>query len=494
MTFNFFGIILFCLLTFFYSDLFSVTIDKLHYFSDDEHTRLVFDFDLEVPDYSEIISDTSKLKIVIEVEKTKVKSNKPIALKDKRIDSIKYNQLKDNKLQIILILQEKLPYNIFSLKPFNNRPHRLVVDVFSEIQKDFDKTDKKSGLKQKIDKKIIIIDPGHGGIDPGAIGKAGTKEKDITLSFSKILADYINSYPNLKAILTRTTDEFIPLRRRSSFAQAKGGDVFISVHCNSFPKWKKSPRGFEIYFLSLKGASDELALALANAENSADLVGGVKYVKNYELANILLDVQLNEAIEKSQILSNYLSNYLKKNPDVNFNAIKQAGFVVLKNPQMPSLLLEIGYLSDKNEELLLRKKEYQKLIAKEIANAIANYFFNPEDKNNNILWKDIAKTVHSDSDLSQSSLKISKMDTLFKNSDINLSYNHNISFEIVNIEVDSSVSNKFFYYTVKKNDTVWSISRKFGVNVTDILILNNLIDCNIKIGQQLKIPDRLNHE
>ena len=216
---------------------------------------------------------------------------------------------------------------------------------------------------------MIAIDAGHGGKDPGAIGKHGTMEKDIVLSISKKLYALLRKEKNIRPVLIRKNDSYISLRGRIKKARKFKADLFISIHADAARNRKAS--GSSIYVLSQHGASSEAAKWLANKENAVDLIGGVSLDdKDNILAQVILDLSLSATIETSIKASSVILSKLKKVSKIHSHNIGQAGFVVLKSPDIPSMLIETSFLSNVREEKKLKTAKFQKDIAKAIRDGI----------------------------------------------------------------------------------------------------------------------------
>jgi len=221
---------------------------------------------------------------------------------------------------------------------------------------------------------VIAIDPGHGGADPGAIGQFGTREKDICLQISKRLAKLLNDTPGYRAVLTRSSDVYMPLRARTSVARKSHADLFLSIHANSMPV-VNSVRGSAIYVLSERGASSEHARTLANLENAADLVGGVQLrTQEDDLASVLLDISQTAVREASFDLASRLLSSLGRRFVLQKREPQQAGFAVLKSPDVPSVLIETAFLSDERDERMLASAEHQQALAQSLYQGVKSYF------------------------------------------------------------------------------------------------------------------------
>jgi N-acetylmuramoyl-L-alanine amidase len=220
----------------------------------------------------------------------------------------------------------------------------------------------------------VAIDAGHGGQDPGAIGRGGTREKDVTLAIARKLAAAIDAEDGMRAVLIRDGDYFITLRGRIRKAREVGADMFISVHADSV--LDRGVSGSSVYVLSLRGASDEASRWLAERENAADLMGGVSLDdKNDVLASVLLDVTQKEAVSNSVEAADAVLASLRRVGPVHGSRVRHAGFVVLKSPDVPSMLVETAFISNAADERKLRDGEFQQRVAEAIHAGVRDYFY-----------------------------------------------------------------------------------------------------------------------
>ena len=220
---------------------------------------------------------------------------------------------------------------------------------------------------------IIAVDAGHGGEDPGAIGHRGTREKDVTLAIARALARRIDAEPGMRAVLTRDADRFIALRERILRARRAQADLFVSIHADSIAN--RDISGSSVYVLSERGATDENARWLAERENAADLKGGVKLDdKDNVLASVLLDLSQTASISASMVAAQRVIRALDQVGEVRKAQVQQAGFVVLKSPDIPSMLIETAYISNPREEQRLRTERQQSALADAIFGGLRTYF------------------------------------------------------------------------------------------------------------------------
>jgi len=219
----------------------------------------------------------------------------------------------------------------------------------------------------------IAVDAGHGGEDPGAIGRHGTREKDVTLAVARVLAERIDAEPGMRAVLTRSGDYFVELRERTGKAERAHADLFVSVHADAVDD--RSVSGASVYVLSAHGASSEQALRLAEHENAADQFGGVlPKVRDPVLRSVVLDVAQSEAMSSSRLVAQRILNSLDGIGEVHRSEVQQAGFMVLKSPYIPSLLIETAYITNPDDERELRNPAHQGRLAEAILAGLRAYF------------------------------------------------------------------------------------------------------------------------
>jgi len=220
---------------------------------------------------------------------------------------------------------------------------------------------------------VVAIDAGHGGQDPGASGRSGTREKDVVLAIARALKLRIDAEPGMRAVLTRADDRFIPLRERINIARNARADIFVSIHADSIANREVS--GSSVYVLSDRGATSEAARWLAEQENAVDLKGGVSLGdKNDQLASVLMDVSQTASIGASMVAAERVLGQLDRVGTIRKTQVQQAAFVVLKSPDIPSMLVETAYISNQAEEQKLRTKAHQQAIAEAVFNGVREYF------------------------------------------------------------------------------------------------------------------------
>lgn len=339
------------------------------------NTRVVFDLSLPVTPVMPDSGDSPGVVVSIPGESVGRAEGVPSLLKvgDGVVDSVRVGT-GPSGASFQLFLRDTTHFTAFSLQAEEDKPFRIVVDITrkgAEAAED-QKLASLATEKKRDRTRLVVIDAGHGGEDAGARGPNGVREKNVTLAVAKALAAELDGMPGVKTLLTRNGDWFIPLRDRYRIAEKAKADVFISIHCNSSRR-RGSGSGSEVYFLSLRGASDQADADLADVENAADLVGGVPQHAEDDLVNILYDVKRNSALQKSQVLADALLDEIS-GQRLEARGVKQAGFVVLKSVEFPSVLVETAFINNPREARLLNDPAYQKTMAKQLASGVKTYF------------------------------------------------------------------------------------------------------------------------
>lgn len=354
--------------------------------------RLVFDADSEF-DYNVFLL-TSPKRLVIDVKNSKVNSGlEQDVNKNTLLSNIRVGSTPSGDARIAFDLkQPAIVKKAFMLPPQSSFGWRFVVDLELSTEKEFaahvgnqhafisnssDKSVKSTETKvasKNNTKKIIVLDPGHGGQDPGAIGCSGVYEKNITLAMAKELKKILDKDGRYKVYLTRNRDVFIPLRERVRIARRYKADLFLSIHADSARN--KNAKGLSVYTLS-ETASDKEAAALAERENKADVIAGMDFAEHSrEVSDVLINLAQRETMNRSSEFANIMVQKMRKSVKLLDNTHRFAGFAVLKAPDVPAVLLEMGYLSNRTEEKLLRQSSYRQKLAKSTSIAIDEYFDN----------------------------------------------------------------------------------------------------------------------
>ena len=381
----------------------------------EDYTRVTLESDERLKVSHQLLTKPNRLVVDVEgIELTntlkelvaKVKSNDPY------VSQVRVGQFQPKVVRLVFDLKESVQPQLFTLDPVGNYQNRLVFDLYPTVANDplmelVKNSAKKSAALEaedpiaafankdkEIEKQIpnqkaptltekpqsrrlltIAIDPGHGGEDPGAIGKKGSREKDIVLSISRKLKAKIEQEPDMRSYLTRDGDYFVPLHTRVNKARRVKADLFVSVHADAFVR--PNAKGASVFALSQQGASSTAARWLANKENSADMIGGLNIkTQDHQVAQLLLDMSTSAQIKDSLKLGDAVLKQIGSYAKLHKSHVEQAGFAVLKAPDVPSILIETAFISNPEEEARLNDQDYQEQIAASILKGIKNYFAN----------------------------------------------------------------------------------------------------------------------
>jgi len=337
-----------------------------------DNTRLVFDLNAPIEHNLFVLQHPER--IVIDLKNTDLKSAFPALTNASFIKQIRYARRDGDDLRVVLDLKRDVKAKSFALKPQGEYGNRLVVDLIDEAQEKQQRPVREDHENPDHPRKVLIaIDPGHGGEDPGAIGKYGTREKDVTLAIARKLRTLIDRQPGMQAMMTRDGDYYVALGKRVEKAREARADLFISIHADSFRNRHAS--GSSVFMLSEHGASSEVARFLAKSENNSDLIGGVSLDdKGDLLKKVLVDMVKNSTMDDSHDLARNMLNGLRRVTRLHRDRVEQAGFRVLKSPDIPSVLIETAFISNPREERKLRSPQVQSNIAHAIFNGLDNYF------------------------------------------------------------------------------------------------------------------------
>ena len=371
-----------------------------------DNTRLVFDlsgpvkhsvFTLGSPD--RIVIDVSGAKLATQLDNLPF-SNTPIT-------GVRSAQRSPEELRVVIDLSAAVTPKSFTLAPNQQYGHRLVVDLFDSAAAaapELPGTTTASaptvpvtptqappratpaGAKRDI---VVAIDAGHGGEDPGALSPVkGQFEKHVTLAIAKELQRQINAEKGFRGELVRTGDYFIPLRKRTEIARKKGADLFVSIHADAAPR--AAAFGASVYALSDRGATSETARWLADSENQSDLIGGAGNVslddKDRMLAGVLLDLSMTASLSSSLNVGNKVLGNMGRITPLHKRRVEQAGFMVLKSPDIPSILVETGFISNPNEARKLASSGHQQALARSITSGVRQFFHENPPPGSYIAW------------------------------------------------------------------------------------------------------------
>ena len=411
-------------------------VEKVRMWLAPDHARLVFD--LSGPSGHKVFTLSNPNRIVLDVDNAKLSAD----LTKLGLDKSPVQRIRSGKngktLRLVLDLKRAVRPKSFELKPNQKYGHRLVLDLYEK--ESLAKATKTAKPKAVAGRDIIVaIDAGHGGDDPGAIGSGRVREKDVVLAIAKELKRRLDQTPGYKGKLTRTGDYYISLRGRTKAARKHNADLFVSIHADAFKDSRA--RGASVWVLSPRGASSEMGRWLARKENSADLIGGVGSVslddKDNVLASVLLDMSMTASREDSRSIAKGIHGNIKRFARMHKSHVEQAGFVVLKSPDIPSILVETGFISNPGEAAKLKTRNYQKQMANAVFKGITQHF---ERKPPALTY--VAQRKAKD----------------------------NRSYKVI------------------RGDTLSVIASKNGVSLASLRKVNSLKGDQIKVGQVLRIP------
>jgi len=394
----------------------------------DEYTRVTLEMDSELK--AEHFTLENPNRLVVDIDGLSMSSKlddlvSKIRPNDPYIASVRIGQNRPDVVRMVLDLKQPIAPQVFTLKPIGEYKYRLVLDLYPQVAQDplvaiansFQDEDPLADVLENLAQNppstapvpsvegqklptnppiaskptappeppamaaptpssrpvLVALDPGHGGEDPGAIGPRGTREKDVVLSIARRLKKLIDAQPNMRAYLTRDNDYFVPLHVRVQKARRVKADLFISIHADAWIK--PSARGSSIYALSQNGATSTTARLLAQKENNADLIGGVNLGShNKQVAKVLLELSTTAQINDSMKVGGNVLFEIGKINRLHKKSVERAGFAVLKAPDIPSILVETAFISNPEEERLLRSSSHQDRIAQAMLTGITGYF------------------------------------------------------------------------------------------------------------------------
>lgn len=414
----------------------ATTVENIRVWSENGRTRVVLD--LSAPVVHNIFTLRGPDRLVVDLKNSRLAATlRNLPKNSGSIKSIRTGVRANGQLRVVLDLNQTVRSRSFTAGPNGRYGDRLVIDLHQQGNL---RAVKRASDEYVAGRDIVIaVDPGHGGHDPGAIGRAKTREKDVALAVGRLLARRIDAEPGMRAILIRNSDHYVGHRDRMEIARRNKADLFVSIHADAVDDPRA--RGASVYVLSLKGASDEAAKRLAQRENATDLVGGVSLRdKDVVLASVLLDLSQNAALSAGLDIGTEVIAELAKLGKVHRSTVQQAGFLVLKSPDVPSILVEAAYISNPSEEKKLRSRSHQGKLANAIFVGIRNYFYENPPPNTQLamnLRRSPAQRV-----------------------------NHVIS----------------------RGDTLSEIAERYNVSMSEIRSANKLSSDKVRIGQKLTIP------
>ena len=353
----------------------AVRVQGVRLWQSPERVRVVLDLNGK-PDYR-LFTLKAPERVVVDLEAARLDADLKLPKND-WVTALRHGKRGHDGLRLVLDLNHPVRPKSFVLPPQQQYPHRLVLDLEpvsgtrAATRESVSKSTAKKVEEQGRD-VLIAVDAGHGGEDAGAIGAKGTREKQVTLAIARELVRQINEQSGMRAFLVRKGDYYIPLKKRYQIARQRGADLFISIHADAF--YNRKVKGSSVFVLSPKGASSEAARWLARKENDADLIGGVRLdEKDDLLATVLLDLSQSATRQASQEVAEGVLQALGRVNPLHTGHVEKANFVVLRSPDMPSVLVETAFISNPREEKRLKSARHQKRLAQAIIEGARNYF------------------------------------------------------------------------------------------------------------------------
>ena len=472
----------------------SVGILNVRHWTAPDHTRVVLDVGGETS--FKIVREGSRIFIDLKDAVLPAEIPHKYDLDKPAVKEVLLVSLPEGGSRVELRVTDNVGLKVFKLGKILKKPHRIVIDV---MLPDMKKKESEERKKVKIlEKKVVVIDPGHGGEDPGAVGRRGTLEKDVVLGIAKRLQRILKKR-GYEAFLTRKGDYYISLKNRGKIAREYGADIFISIHADACRS--RGARGTSVYCLSTRGASSEAAKLLAKNENLSDIVGGSQNGHNNgESDPITLNMLQTETINRSRAFGAIALEKMGQVNHLKSSKVQRAPFKVLKLPDITSLLVETAFISNSREELMLRSSSYQTDIAWAIAYAVDEFIPLPYAADRS--W---CKKVSSPK-VSSSSVPTIRVTYIVKKGDIleRIAVRHGTTIRIL-MKVNNIKSKNRIYvgqklkipgtgsvpsvYVVKRGDQLESIAVRHGTTISALMKANRIRSKNrIYVGQKLKIP------
>ena len=408
-----------------------------------DHTRVVLDlsdaatfkhFTLSNPD-----------RVVVDIQDTKLKAKlKNLDLSRSPVKKVRAAKRNKKDLRLVFDLSEKVKPNTFLLAANQQYGDRLVIDLYDREAKPIAvKTAANNNGKRDI---IIAIDAGHGGEDPGALGPRKAREKVVVMSIAREVKKRFDNMPGYRGVLVRDGDYYVGLSKRRDIARKEQADLFISIHADAFTD--KSVSGGSVYTLSQRGASSASARFLAKSANSTDLIGGVALSdKDDVLAGVLLDLSMTAKLDHSVLVGKEILREMKGITKLHKNTVEHASFAVLKTPDIPSVLVETGFISNPKEARRLTNSSHQKKLASAIVRGTSAFFNRHAVEGTMVYWLN-----HSGQSIATTGNKKT--------------------------------------YQIKSGDTLSELASRFSVSLAELRRYNSLSGDRIRVGQVLKIPPR----
>jgi N-acetylmuramoyl-L-alanine amidase len=487
-------------------------ITNIRHWAAPDHTRVVFDLSAD-PDYRFKISDNM---LILNFSGTSLHPSLPAekVIDKPGINKILFQSAGRDKCVITIVLGPHIKTEVFKLKKFMDKPDRVVVDIIVGQATLREEIPQEPVRVPSAKKRVIVIDPGHGGEDPGAIGQNGTYEKHVVLAISREIKKTIDRMPGYRAVLTRDGDYYVSFSRRLNVARKTNASLFISVHADAARN--RQARGSSVYCLSTGAASNEAAKLLANNENLSDIIGGVPDGEgNNQSDEIILNMFQTNTINLSKTYASYLLDQLGRVHCLKYTNFHEAPFRVLKLLDIPAVLLETAFLSHDEEERLLKTGKFRKTIASAVALSVNEYFSSASPA---VLTADAGKTQDQSPEpglkkTTEAKRPVGKTITyrvkpgdnlnviarkhettlaaLLKLNDIKIGKPLYVGRKIL-IEAgatEPAAGKPLKKYTVKKGDTMFSLAKSCSITIEELRRINNMSESDsLLLGQKIKLP------
>jgi len=423
----------------------AVDIDSARLWPAPDNTRLVLD--LSAPVEHRVFTLSNPSRVVVDIDSARLETDLgALELDNSGISRIRSGVRNGGDIRIVLDLSARLNPRSFTLRPNEQYGHRLVLDLerppglsMEPQERQVSKTVNDLSSQQR--NIIVAIDAGHGGEDPGAIGGKGTLEKHVVMAIARELYDQLNGVKGYEPFLVRTGDYYVPLQRRRQIAREKNADLFVSIHADAFTSPQAS--GASVFALSSNGATSAMARYLADQENASDVIGGINGVsledKDEVLRSVLVDLSMTATLRSSLDVGSSILGEMRSVARMHKNSVEQAGFAVLKSPDVPSILVETGFISNPTEEANLGSRAYRQKLATAIRKGVTAWFDRNPPPGTWVAWQ-------------------------------------------------QRNAGELRRYVVVRGDTLSGIASRNGTSVARLKEVNQLNGADIRIGQVLLIP------
>lgn len=435
--------VLFMLTALFSASTWAATVETVRLWQAPDHTRVVFD--LSAATEHRLFQLENPHRLVIDIPRGRWQADHAnLNLSGSGVEGVRFAPRPDGQLRVVLDLTANLPAQSFMLPPNEQYGHRLVIDLR--------RSDRASPTERATEQVrravtegrrdiIIAIDAGHGGEDPGAIGVRGTFEKHVVFATASEIQRLVAAQQGYTPFMVRTGDYFVSLARRRHLARQAGADFFVSVHADAFTSAR--PSGASVYALSNRGATSTMAEFLAESENQADRIGGVAGIDMQEMApvvrEVIVDLAMAHAMQEGLMIGDQVLQRMGQVTNLHKRQVEQAGFAVLRSPDVPSILVEAGFMSNARDEANLGSRAYRQTIAQAIFSGIQDHFgANPPPGT----W----------------------------------------------VYAQQQIAEQTIEYVVQRGDTLSVIAQRHGASLQQLQQLNQLSSDIIRVGQKLRVP------